>query len=283
MTRKFLLMTCLLPGLLVCLVVGEANAQTKLRILGWNVESGGNDPDVIAGQLVSLGHYHIVALTEVKRENFNRFRAAVARGGTSDYRYIASRTGGDDSMLMIYDRQRLNLNDVQELFNVEGNWMNDKNWRHRSPLIAKFYDRKERQLFFVMVNHLARGDASLRRTQARGLRKWAAKQTLPVIGIGDMNFDYEIGTEKGNRSYDAFFEGGTFQWVKPTELIDTNWADRNEDGVDDYPNSILDFAYVANDAKNWGGTSKIITRTGDFPDTDRTSDHRPIELELTVP
>lgn len=273
----------LLVGLILVLPVKEATAQTELRILGWNVESDGNDPDVIANQLEALGDYHIVALTEVKRRNFGRYRDAVARGGNSEYRYIASRTGGDDSMVIIYDRNRLNLNDVQELFNVEGKWMNDRNWRHRSPLIAKFYDRTERKPFLVMVNHLARGDESLRRSQVEGLRKWANAQTLPVIGMGDMNFDYEIATEEGNEGYDTFFEGDTFQWVKPAEMIDTNWADHNGDGVDDYPNSILDFAYVANDAKNWGGTSKVIRRTGDFPDNGQTSDHRPVELELTVP
>lgn len=272
-----------LAGCIACFAADVATAQTKLRLLGWNVESGGNDPDVIADHLETLGDYHIVALTEVKRENFDRYRDAVARGRNSSYRYIASRTGGDDSMLIIYDQQRLNLNDVQELFNVEGKWMNDRNWRHRSPLIAKFYDRTERKAFVVMVNHLARRDKSLRRSQAEGLRKWAAGQTLPVIGMGDMNFDYEIETDEGNEGYDAFFEGGTFQWVKPTEMIDTNWADHNEDGEDDYPNSILDFACVANDAKTWGGTSKVIMRPGDFPDDDKTSDHRPVGLELTVP
>lgn len=282
MKRK-MLFSCVLVGLMPGLAVNVATAQTELRILGWNVESGGNDPDVIAGQLEALGDYHIVALTEVKRRNFARYRDAVSRGGNSEYRYIASRTGGDDSMLIIYDRNRLNLNDVQELFNVEGRWMNSREWSVRSPLIAKFYDKREKTTFLVTVNHLARGDNYLRKSQAYGLRKWASRQTLPVIGIGDMNFDYQIDTQRGNQSYDAFFEGGTFQWVKPATLIDTNWADENNDGKDDYPNSILDFAYVANDAKNWGGTSKVIQRAGDFPDDSNTSDHRPIELEVTVP
>ena len=280
---RHLLLACTLAAAMVSLSSIPTDAQTKLRLLGWNVESGGNDPDVIAAQLEALGHYHIVALTEVKRGNFGRYRDAVARGGNSSYQFVASRTGGDDSMLIIYDQQRINLNDVQELFNVEGNWMNDKNWRHRSPLIAKFYDRQERQMFFVMVNHLARGDETLRKSQAKGLRIWAAKQTLPVIAMGDMNFDYEIGTDEGNEGYDTFFEGGIYQWVKPAEMIDTNWADDNEDGIDDYPNSILDFACVANGAKSWGGVSKVIVRAGDFPDDEKTSDHRPVELEVTVP
>ena len=40
------------------------------------------------------------------------------------------------------------------------------------------------------VNHLARGNAELRQEQAKALRLWAADQELPIIGIGDYNFDF---------------------------------------------------------------------------------------------
>lgn len=66
--------------------------------------------------------------------------------------------------------------------------------------------------------------------------------------------------------------------MKPGEWIDTNWADRNGDGVDDYPGSMLDFAFVANGATEWKTTCRVIQRDGDFPDDETTSDHRPVEL-----
>ena len=65
--------------------------------------------------------------------------------------------------------------------------------------------------------------------------------------------------------------------LKPDPLVDSNWADdRDRPGQDRYPGSILDFVFVANEAKKWKGESDVIVRPGDFPDTDKTSDHRPI-------
>ena len=72
-------------------------------------------------------------------------------------------------------------------------------------------------------------------------------------------------------------EGGVWQWLKPDPLVDSNWADdRDNPGKDRYPDSILDFVFVANGAKNWRGEADVIVREGDFPDSDKTSDHRPI-------
>jgi hypothetical protein len=34
--------------------------------------------------------------------------------------------------------------------------------------------------------------------------------------------------------------------------------------------------FVANGAKSWKGEADVIVREGDFPDSDKTSDHRPI-------
>jgi|GEM_PF-5879224 len=52
--------------------------------------------------------------------------------------------------------------------------------------------------------------------------------------------------------------------------------------VDRYPDSILDFVFVANDAKNWSGKSNVVVRSGDFPDSDKTSDHRPVITSFHV-
>jgi hypothetical protein len=66
------------------------------------------------------------------------------------------------------------------------------------------------------------------------------------------------------------------------KLVDTNWSDRGGDGVDDYPHSCLDFTFVVGKAKLWQSRSRVIVREGDFPDDEKTSDHRPVEL-VTVP
>lgn len=40
-----------------------------------------------------------------------------------------------------------------------------------------------------MVNHLYRGSASGRHTQSKKLNQWARSQDVPVIAVGDYNFD----------------------------------------------------------------------------------------------
>jgi len=99
------------------------------------------------------------------------------------------------------------------------------------------------------------------------------------VAAGDFNFDYEFATGRGNPAFDAMLEDSTWEWLKPDPLVDSNWSEdrkKGGPGIDSYPDSILDFVFVANAAKTWRGTSDVIVRTGDFPDDDRTSDHRPI-------
>ncbi len=52
--------------------------------------------------------------------------------------------------------------------------------------------------------------------------------------------------------------------LKPAELVDTNWADLDGDGKDNYPDSMLDFAFVAGPAKNWKPLCQVIVRDGDL-------------------
>ena len=43
---------------------------------------------------------------------------------------------------------------------------------------------------------------------------------------------------------------------------------------DKYPDSMLDFVFVANGATSFKSTCQIVVREGDFPDSKRTSDNR---------
>lgn len=250
-----------------------------LRIVSWNVESGGNDPAVIAEQLVELGRYDIVALQEVHSRNIGRYGNAIRDGISKSYRYFASNTGRSDRLMIIFDSDRLQMTQSCELFEHEGHRLND--WLHRSPLVAHFKDRQTGEMFLFLTVHLARGDAKLRTEQARGLREWARDQTLPIVAAGDFNMDFDFPTQKGNEAFDEFLAGDVWQWVKPAELIDTNWSDSDGDGMDDYPDSMLDFCFVVGTAKDWTSDCRVIVRDGDFPDDARTADHRPVELTVT--
>ena len=120
-------------ALLLTFMLAQAAHAEPLRMLVWNVESGGSDPDVIAAALTKFDGYHLFGLSEVSRSDFTRYRDAVAADEESYFRYIGTITGGEDRLLFIYDTRRLSLNGFSELFNHRGTPLNDGRWRHRSP------------------------------------------------------------------------------------------------------------------------------------------------------
>ena len=152
------------------------------------------------------------------------------------------------------------------------------NGHHRSPIYVRLKERQSGYQFIFMTNHLARGKAELRQEQAAGLREWARDSQTPIIAIGDFNFDYSFKDKKGNQAFDDFLKDGVWKWLRPVKEIDSNWSDGDGDGIDNYPDSMLDFAFVANGAKESGWHCEIVVRDGDFPDDESTSDHRPTVL-----
>ncbi len=288
--------------LLAAWLSASARAE-EFRVLAWNVESNRpgqpqvSDADVIAGQLVDLlrasaTRSQVIALSEVEPKTVWTYRRAVADGLGGEVDFVTSASGGyadADSLMLVVDARRFRIDEVIELHRYKGIRANftveDENSsehgsvRGRSPLIARLHDLADGSDFWVIVNHLARGEDDLRTDQARALRCWAADRSEPVIAAGDFNFDYDFKTAKGNPAFDAMMEDDTWDWVKPDPLVDSNWSEdrrRTGRGVDSYPDSILDFVFVANAAKRWQGESDVIVRSGDFPDDDRTSDHRPL-------
>jgi endonuclease/exonuclease/phosphatase family metal-dependent hydrolase len=290
---------------LVVVVVGVfavAARGEEFRLLAWNVESNRpksrpvTDAGVIAAELTALmkdaaTRAPIVALSEVEPRNAIPFQQAIAVGLGTEVDFITSASGGlqdTDSLMLVVDRKRFAIEEAVEIhryggltanFNVSTPESDEFGAvRARSPLLVKLRDRTDDRTFHLFVLHLARGEAELRTDQARVLRRWAEDhRDQPVIAAGDFNFDYEFRTSRGNEAYDAMTEGGVWQWLKPDPLVDSNWTDdRNQPGRDLYPDSILDFVFVANAARQWHGESDVVVRPGDFPDTDRTSDHRPI-------
>jgi endonuclease/exonuclease/phosphatase family metal-dependent hydrolase len=274
----------------------------ELKLLAWNVESGtpkleapavGSDPATIAGQLEKLAEYDIVALSEVRPSSAKQFVDALSKGVGETFLSVITATGQDDRLLLAWRAKRLQLLAGYEMHRHGDfllNSLDDESgeWRHRSPLVAHFKDRDSGVEFMCMVNHLARGDESVRNRQAIGLRKWAAEQKLPVIACGDYNFDWFFPTEKGNAAFDYFLEDSVWTWVRPEKLIDTNWLDVDphapqEQRTDAYPDSLLDFVFVSGAAKQWSPKSWVVVRDGDFPDSGSTSDHRPMAASVMLP
>ena len=246
----------------------------QANLFSWNVESDGSDPEVIAKQLAEFGQYDIYGLTEVLPDSFELFRSAVGEGFAS----IDSKTGQSDRMQIIYDNTRFELLRQFELHEI------NYKLRYRSPLVAHLRDKNSGTEFLVMVNHLARGKADVRAKQAEQLVQWARDQTLPIIALGDYNYDYVFADRQGNEGFRKMMRDNVWKWIEPDELIDTNWFDNPEspDGKDDYPGSMLDFAFVAGPAKDWETNCQIITRANDFPDDSTNSDHRPYKVQVNM-
>ena len=287
------------------LATGGPAAADAFRLLAWNVESNRpdapttSDPRVIATQLVALlkqpeTRAGIVALSEVAPADVHAYRKAVALGLGKRVDHATSASGGfrdADSLLLVVDAERFTIEEVRELHRYGGIAANlnvdDENSREhgamraRSPLVVRLRDLSSGRDFWLVVVHLARGEADLRADQARMLRRWAEDLGAPAIAAGDFNFDFDFHSRRGNAGYDAMIDGNVWQWLEPDPLIDSNWAgDRNNPQIDRYPDSILDFVFVANQATHWRGESTVIVRPGDFPDDDQTSDHRPILATL---
>ncbi len=151
---------------------------------------------------------------------------------------------------------------------------------HRVPLYVRLRDNANEQEVVFVMNHLARGDKLFRQAQARTLREWARTKSIPIVAIGDYNLDFVFETERGNPAFDEMMRDNVWKWVRPEPLIDTNWSDRDGDGIDNYIDSLLDFSFLAGAAKTWRASSRVIVRENDFPDDETTSDHRPVELIL---
>ena len=250
-------------------------------ILHWNVESGGNDPATVAAQLVELGSFTVVGLSEVDVPE--AYEEALTKKWPERYQFIRGLSGtnqdrADDHLWLAFDTQVFSLVGSDEMKEIGGFVFDDG--RHRVPLHVRLKDKKNGQEVVFLMNHLARGDKVFRQAQARTLREWARNKSIPIVAIGDYNLDFVFATEKGNLAFDEFMKDNVWKWVRPEPLVDTNWSDRDGDGIDNYIDSLLDFSFVAGAAKTWNASSRVIVRENDFPDDDKTSDHRPVELML---
>lgn len=260
---------------------GQVDGEFTYSILHWNVESGGNDPETVAGQLVEIGSYDLIGLSEVHVPE--AYEKALTEKWPERYQYIRGVSGTnedreDDHLWMAFDTNVFSLVDSQEM-NEIGDFVFDDG-HHRVPLYVRLKDKSNGQEVVFMMNHLARGNKEFRQAQARTLREWARTKSVPIVAIGDYNLDFVFATEKGNKAFDEFMKDNVWKWVRPEPLVDTNWSDRDGDGIDNYIDSLLDFSFVAGAAKEWNASSRVIVRDGDFPDDDKTSDHRPVELIL---
>jgi endonuclease/exonuclease/phosphatase family metal-dependent hydrolase len=240
-----------------------ASAQT-LTVVSWNVESGGSDDQVIKTRIASFQGVDLWGLSEVASPaSAGAFELGAEDGEDANFERIVGTTGGGDRLAIIFNADRFRRVSSQELTDInEGN--------HRAPLVAELEEISSGRKFLFMVNHLARGNNALRHRQGRKLNEWVRTQTLPIVAVGDYNFDWEVvgGDQDHDLGYDNMTSGGAWTWVRPATLIKTQCSPNFD--------SVLDFVFVNSAAQGWAGTSQIVVQPNDCDPSPQTSDHRPV-------
>ena len=253
--------------LYLLLLTSYLTAQ-DFEVVSWNIQSDGSKKDTIAKQLTDKditgetwgSDVELWGFSEVK--NVSTAFAIKHALGKDHYWFILGETGGADKLMAIFNTEKFELLDYFELHSV------NFTGTYRAPLVLHLRHKQSGKDFYFMVNHLARTNANVRRAQVKKLVSWIAEQTIPIIAVGDYNFDYRIDGGYGNQSYKMFMKKGVMQWKHPENMLMTQCAKKY--------NSILDFIFTRDIAGIRHKKSKIISWQGDCPDDQNTSDHRPI-------
>ena len=246
-----------------------------LNVISWNLESGGATINTIT-KLINDGknsHYKDVGVwgfSEVKDISWAyAIKDQLESSSGNDHWFELGNTGGADRLMVIFDKTKYEKLDNYELWEV------NIGGRVRAPLVLKLRDKAKNEEFLFMVNHLYRSNADARNKQAKLLVEWVIEQDIPVIAVGDYNFDYSLraGKPKGNKSFFTFTKKDNWIWIQPSTLIMSQ--------CNTFYNSILDFIFLNDDAKKWTATSEIIVVPDDCPSDHTTPDHRPVKATFS--
>jgi endonuclease/exonuclease/phosphatase family metal-dependent hydrolase len=257
--------------LLALAAQSAAGAQDRrVTIVSWNVESGGADTAAIAARMRTFEGVDVWGLSEVQNDAWaTQFARAAADGEGASFARVLGTTGNTDRLAIVYNTGRLALVRSFELpeINVSGTV--------RAPLVAHLRETATGDEFLFMVNHLYRSDSAGRHQQAQLLNAWARTQTLPVIAVGDYNFDWRVqgGDQSHDRGYDLMIADSAFTWVRPTQIV----RSQCDAGFD----SVLDFVFVNPAARAWTGSAEILVAPGDCGNAARNPDHRPVRAVFT--
>ncbi|PCJ56429.1 MAG: endonuclease/exonuclease/phosphatase [Candidatus Hydrogenedentota bacterium] len=258
---------------LVFAVTPNVYTENEIRIVTWNIESGGADIAAIADRVSGMEEIDIWGFSEVQNIDWMiKLETAAETGETDNFEFIPGSTGGTDRLAIVYNTDKFEM-----VKNFEIHW-NDRPWftsnmRPRSALVAKLKHIASDVDFFFVVNHLYRGRGvdPRRLDQATALRDWASEKSLPVIAVGDYNFDWDLDINETAQNYEKGFGNMTawsvFTWVVPANLITTH---------DSRYNSILDFIFIANSEGKINATSEILVAYDEFSPRSEKSDHRPV-------
>lgn len=285
--------------LFLCLTC-QAPAR-PLSVWFWNLESPGHGHD--AGEVKSADidflcrrietdfrGVDLVGFCEVEPEWADALKGALERVTGDEFQLVLSPEGSHDSLAIAWRKRKFHRLDAlaerppQTVESIGGPFPVDgQPVRFRPSIFVRLQEAEGGQNLVFCVSHLARSNRAngprLRRMQAKILRDWLAQIQVPVIAVGDFNFDYHIKNGDQDQSgFSTLTEGDVFQWVRYPDPLVTTYGKCEKHG-----DSVLDFIFAANEARQWPASSRILVREDDFcPDSDN-SDHRPVRALFQIP
>lgn len=243
----------------------------------WNLESGDSDENFLAQQIIQWRGVDVWGFSEVRDERVLETIGSSLNTARPDAAFmgVLGTTGGRD-------QDRLGIIFSSKIFECKGAWelhALNLGGTLRAPLVAQLKEAATGREFLFVANHLYRGKSGeepRRDEQARLLREWAKSQALPVIMVGDYNFDCQVdGAGQCNNAYRVLTEGGFLRWAKPENPMRTQCNRRY--------NAILDFVFVSRDATGWVRGSRILAPEKTACDDNASrSDHRPILVDFAT-
>lgn len=240
-----------------------------LHVGGFNINSTVASSTKISKQMAEHQDIGIWGLSEATNDWTRKIINSLNENNDRDFRVIKGSTGKDKNYLQIYyDFKKYHLISHIELDEI------NKEKRVRAPLVAKFKNKNTNQEFLFMVNHLYRKNSDARLAQSKQLNKWIQKQSLPVIAVGDYNFDMSPhDTSKRDPGYDAITKNDTVTWIQPEVLLPSQCSSYN---------SILDFIFISDKVIYTSADSKISYPEAEYCTTSKNSDHRPVTAMIDI-
>lgn len=255
---------------LICIILlaflNLARAE-PLHVGSFNVNSNKTSPTTIAKQMIEQNNIDIWGVSESANDWPSKIKPVISQNANFDV--VMGTTGRDRNRLQIYyNKEKFSLVSHTELDEI------NKNNAVRSPLVARFLSKDTKREFLFMVNHLYRANSSARLEQSIQLNQWVQQQELPVIAVGDYNFDmspYDV-TKRGE-GYDAIIKNNVLRWIQPEVLLPTQCSKYK---------SILDFIFVSDKLEYNTATSTISYPENEYCSNPRNSDHRPLIADIDM-
>lgn len=288
----------ILPGLLF-LCLSLAAPARPLEVMFWNLESPGHDRhegekktadlDFLCRRIEQdFGKADLVGFAEVEPEWAEALEKALETASGADFELHLSPSGGHDRLAVAWRADKYNCLEWDILPQLGGPFRIDaKDLNFRPSLYARLRSTEAPGPITFVVNHLARSNRSygpsVRRKQANLLRQWLGQVQDPLICVGDFNFDYHIRNgDTDDAGFSVLTKDDVFHWVRyPDPLVPTEGESKNGQPYFHFE-SILDFIFVANSARDWKAHSEVLTRPDDFSPEEQNSDHRPVRANFEV-